>query len=89
MTTSNYSMPTTKDTKDMTDGLSGQLKGVIESGQEKLGDVKDKIVGAKDVVVEKTESIVTMMSKTIKAHPFKTVGAAIGISYLVTRIIHR
>lgn len=87
MTNSNLTSSTVKDNMD---GITGQLKGLVESGQDKLVEMKDKLVGAKDVVVEKSESMLTMMSKTIKAHPFTAVGLAIGatagIVYLVTRL---
>ena len=50
-------------------GTSDQLKGLLDVGKETLATVKDKLVEAKDVVVDKAESMASMMAKTIKAHP--------------------
>jgi len=96
MSSNNYPPSTSATVKNQADGISAhadgiaaQLKDLVDTGKDKMGDVKDKIVDAKDVVVDKAGSMFSTLSKTIKDHPFISVGVGLGIGYFAMRLIRR
>ena len=48
-------------------------------------DVRDRLVEVKDDVAKRIDALGTLM----KAHPFAALGVALGIGYLVARVVHR
>jgi ElaB/YqjD/DUF883 family membrane-anchored ribosome-binding protein len=70
-------------------GIKEQLKHVVEAGQEKAEVIKDKIVDAKDAVVERAGSMKTSLADRIKSNPLASVGIAFGVGYLAMRIFRR
>ena len=71
------------------DNLKEGVKHLVEQGQEKAGDIKNAIVGAKDKVMSTGSSFISGARNLIVDHPFAAVGTAFGVGYVAMRIFRR
>lgn len=74
---------------DKFDGVASHARAIVDAGQEKLGEAKDMIIGAKDKVIDKAESLGSKLAKLVKEHPFAAVGVAFGVGYVAMRLMRR
>jgi ElaB/YqjD/DUF883 family membrane-anchored ribosome-binding protein len=75
--------------RDKAESIKDQVKGLVDAGQQKAQEVKDKLVDAKEKAVDKADSLMTSFENKIKARPLASVGIAFGIGYLAMRIFRR
>ena len=68
------------------DNLKDGVKHLVEQGQEKAGEIKDALVGAKDKVMSTGSSFFASSRNLIVDHPFAAVGVAFGVGYVAMRI---
>ena len=71
------------------DNLKDKAKHLVEQGQEKAGELKDVLVGAKDKVMSKGSDLISSSRNLIVDNPFAAVGIAFGIGYVAMRIFRR
>lgn len=71
------------------DQLKSTVKGLVDAGNERAGQIRTKAVDVKDAVVENGELAYNRASEFIKANPFVAIAAAFGIGYIVVRMLRR
>ena len=76
-------------TQAKTESIKDQVRGLVDAGQHKLHEAKDKLADAKTKVVDKADSVMTTLEDRIKARPLAAVGLAFGIGYVAMRIFRR
>jgi len=69
-----------------TEQVKEQIKGLVDAGQDKLNDVKESLIEAKDKVADRAQGFANTLREQIKARPLATVAVAFGIGYVVMRI---
>lgn len=72
--------------KAKAESLAEQLKTMVDAGQERIEDVKGRLVDGKDAVKVRASNALDRTTETIKAHPLKSVGAAFAIGYVAMRL---
>lgn len=72
--------------KNDIDELRDNAKHVVEQAQDKVGEIKDKVLSAKADVVTKGNDLLAQATKLIKDNPFAAVGVAFGVGYLLMRV---
>ena len=75
--------------EDRIDHLKDSVRGLADIGSERAGDLKHKVVYAKDTAVSTVESYLGQAKKLIIANPLASVGIAFGIGYVAMRIVRR
>jgi len=80
---------TSATTNGSIDNLKEGVKHLVEQGQEKAGEIKHAIVGAKDKVMSTGSSFIASARNLIVDHPFAAVGTAFGVGYVAMRIFRR
>ncbi|MBK9072513.1 MAG: hypothetical protein IPL79_16170 [Myxococcales bacterium] len=65
------------------------MSELSDAGKHLISDAKDRAVEAKDMVVQRGETMIASLTKVIKARPLTAVASAFGIGYLVTRLARR
>lgn len=71
------------------DNIKDRAKHLVDQGQEKAGEIKDALVGAKDKVLSSGSTFITSSRNLITDHPFAAVGVAFGVGYVAMRIFRR
>ena len=71
------------------DSIRDNVKGIVEQGQEKVHQFKDRVVDVRDQAMSKGTAFLDNASEWIKAHPLKAVGIAFGVGYLGMRLFRR
>jgi ElaB/YqjD/DUF883 family membrane-anchored ribosome-binding protein len=75
------------------DDRMGQLKDsvrhLVDAGNERAGQIKDKLFDAKDVAIDRGNAAIGRVSSLIKEHPIAAIGIAFGIGYLAIRMLRR
>ncbi len=71
------------------DALKDKAKGIVEQGQEKVGELKTKVVEAKEQVMARGGAFLDRATAMIKANPLKSVAIAFGVGYIGMRIFRR
>ena len=74
---------------DRIDSLVSNLKSVAEHLSTAASSVKDKATEAKSHAASRAGSIATRAGKTVQAHPIAAIGVALGVGYLVMRLMRR
>lgn len=74
---------------DRIDSLVSSLKNVAEHLSSAAANFKDKASDAKSHVVSRAGSITSQVGRAAKNHPIVAVGVALGVGYLVMRLIRR
>ena len=75
--------------KDQAQQLKEQVRDLVGAGQEKVDEIKTKVLDAKDKVVDKAGTMRTDLEGRIKSNPLAAVGIAFGIGYFAMRIFRR
>jgi len=74
---------------DKIDSLRDTMKGIVETGSQKVDALKTKVVEVKDQAVTRGGDLLSTVSKLVKAHPMKSIAIAFGIGYLGMRLVRR
>ena len=74
---------------DRIHSLASNVKEVAEHLSTAAATVKNKASEAKAHVVSSARPIVAKAGRAIKEHPIMAVGLALGVGYLVMRLIRR
>lgn len=71
------------------DSIKESVKGLVDQGQEKVEQVKTKVIEVKDQAMTKGTAMFDRATEMIKAHPLKAVGIAFGAGYIGMRLFRR
>jgi ElaB/YqjD/DUF883 family membrane-anchored ribosome-binding protein len=71
------------------DSLKENARKLVDAGQERAAQLKDRAVGVKDSVVENSEVALNRVSALIKAHPIAAIGIAFSVGYVVIRMLRK
>jgi ElaB/YqjD/DUF883 family membrane-anchored ribosome-binding protein len=71
------------------DSLKDSVRGLVDQGQEKVHQMKDRVVDAKDQAVSRGNEVLDKVSAYIKANPIKSIGIAFGAGYIGMRLFRR
>jgi ElaB/YqjD/DUF883 family membrane-anchored ribosome-binding protein len=71
------------------ESLKENVKNLVDAGQERAAQLKDRAVGAKDTLVENGEVALNRISALIKAHPFAAIGIAFSVGYVAIRMLRK
>jgi ElaB/YqjD/DUF883 family membrane-anchored ribosome-binding protein len=71
------------------DQIKDSVKGLVDQGQEKVHQLKDRVIEAKQEAVSRGNQYLDRASEMIKAHPFKAVALAFGVGYVGMRLFRR
>lgn len=74
---------------DRIDSLVSNLKNVADHLSSAASTFKDKASDAKSHAVSRAGSIASKAGRTAQSHPIVAVGVALGVGYLVMRLIRR
>ncbi len=87
MSAQNGTAPTA--TTPSLDHIKDSVKHLVEQGQEKAGEIKQALAGAKDKVMVTGSSVIATSRNFIVDNPFKAIGIAFGVGYVAMRIFRR
>jgi ElaB/YqjD/DUF883 family membrane-anchored ribosome-binding protein len=71
------------------DQIKDSVKGLVDQGQEKVHQLRDKVVDAKQQAVTKGNEYLDKLTTYIRANPIKAVGIAFGAGYIGMRLFRR
>lgn len=71
------------------DQLKSTVKGLVDAGNERAGQIRTKAIDVKDAVVENGGEIFNRANTFIKENPIVAIAAAFGIGYIVVRMLRR
>ncbi len=71
------------------DSIKESVKGLVDSGQDKVAAIKDKVVDLQHKAQDRGGAAIDKASDLIKAHPFAAIGVAFGLGYLAMRLVRR
>ena len=74
---------------DKLGSLKDRVRGVVDSGHEKVDHLKTKVIDVKEQAVTRGSAILDRAQEFIRANPLKAVGIAFGVGYLGMRLIRR
>jgi ElaB/YqjD/DUF883 family membrane-anchored ribosome-binding protein len=80
---------TDKAIEQRVDMLKENLRGLVEQGQDKVNEIKTKVIEVKDQAMKQGSAAMDQARETIKAHPLASVGIAFGVGYVAMRIFRR
>jgi len=82
-----------KTAHDTADGLVDSLKKTAQDAQdgvmEVISDAGDRIVELRDEATRTLGKRIDALGAAMKKHPLAAAGLALGIGYLIARIVHR
>ena len=73
----------------ITETLGDRMRDLVDFGSDRASDIKDKLSDAKDAAVAGASTALDKTSKLIKQHPFIAIGVALGLGFLVMRMVRR
>lgn len=71
------------------DKVKESVRGLVDHGQEKVGQIKDKVVDVKDQAVTRGNEYLGKVTDYIRGNPLKAVGIAFGVGYIGMRLFRR
>ena len=71
------------------DQLKSTVRNLVDAGKERGGEIRSKASDVKDAVVENGGEVLDRANAFIKENPIVAVAAAIGIGYIVIRMLRR
>ena len=71
------------------DSLKEAVKGLVDQGAQKVGEIKTKVAEARDQAFTRGTDVMDRATAMIKAHPLKAVAIAFGAGYLGMRLFRR
>jgi ElaB/YqjD/DUF883 family membrane-anchored ribosome-binding protein len=89
MANRNPNMPANGEVTHRIDSIKDSVKGLIDQGQHKATQIKDKVVDLQHKAKDRGTVAVDKFSEVIKAHPFAAIGIAFGVGYLAMRLVRR
>jgi ElaB/YqjD/DUF883 family membrane-anchored ribosome-binding protein len=71
------------------DTLKEKAKGFVDQGQEKVEQIKSRVVEVKDQAMAKGNAFLDRATEMIRANPLKSVAIAFGVGYIGMRLFRR
>jgi len=71
------------------DQLKSTVRNLVDDAKERGGEIRSKAIDVKDAVVENGGEVFNRANAFIKENPIVAVAAAIGIGYIVVRMLRR
>lgn len=71
------------------DNIKQKAKDLVDQGQEKVGQMKTRVMGAKDQAVTRGNAYLDRATEMIRANPIKAVGIAFAAGYVGMRLFRR
>jgi ElaB/YqjD/DUF883 family membrane-anchored ribosome-binding protein len=71
------------------DAIKEGVKGLVDQGQQKVGEIKNRVVEVKDEAVTRGTQVLDRVTDFIKTNPLKAVGIAFGAGYIGMRIFRK
>lgn len=71
------------------DALKESVRDLVGAGGERAGQLKNKAIDVKDVVVERGGVAINRLGTLIKEHPFAALGIALGVGYITVRMLRK
>jgi ElaB/YqjD/DUF883 family membrane-anchored ribosome-binding protein len=71
------------------DSIKASVKGLVDTGGEKVEAIKTKVIDVKDQAMERGNALLDGATDLIKAHPFKAIGIAFAAGYVGMRLFRR
>jgi len=75
--------------EDRMGSLKESVRNLVDAGGERAGQIKERLVGAKDTAMDRGSEALNQVSKLIKEHPIAAIGVAFGIGYLTIRMLRK
>ena len=75
--------------EDRVSALKQSMRDIVDFGSDRASDIKDKLSDAKDAALAGASTAVDKTGKLIKQHPFIAIGIALGVGFLVMRMVRR
>src|SRR5438270_9072128 len=66
--------------------LKENVRGLVEQGQDKVNELKTKVVEVKDQAMQRGGALLDSVRDNIKMHPLTSIGIAFGVGYFAMRI---
>lgn len=74
---------------DRLGSIKESVKNVVGQSQEKVDQIKSRVVDAKDQAVTRGNALLDRATEFIRANPLKAVGIAFGVGYIGMRLLRR
>ena len=74
---------------DRIDAIKETVKGIVDTGAQKVDAIKSKVGEVKDQAFTRGNDVIDRVSEMVRAHPLKAVGIAFGAGYLGMRLFRR
>jgi ElaB/YqjD/DUF883 family membrane-anchored ribosome-binding protein len=71
------------------DSLKSSVRNLVDAGNERAGQIKEKLIDAKDVAMDRGGAALNRVGALIKEHPIAAIGIAFGIGYLTVRMLRK
>ncbi|MEO8701004.1 MAG: hypothetical protein ABI867_13230 [Kofleriaceae bacterium] len=71
------------------DSLRDSVKEAVDHGQEKVSELRDRVIDVKDRAMTTGGEYVDKLTDLIKANPMKAVAIAFGAGYIGMRLFRR
>jgi len=71
------------------DAIKEGVKGLVDQGQQKVDQLKNRVVEVKDEAVSRGTQVLDRVTDFIKTNPLKAVGIAFGAGYIGMRIFRK
>jgi ElaB/YqjD/DUF883 family membrane-anchored ribosome-binding protein len=79
----------TTNLEDRMGSLKDSVRNLVDAGGERAGQIKERLVDAKDMAFDRGKEGINRVGALIKEHPIAAIGIAFGIGYLTVRMLRR
>ncbi len=71
------------------DQLKDSVRNLVDASNERAEQIKEKLIDAKDVAVDRGSAALNRFGVMIKEHPIAALGIAFGLGYLAVRMLRK
>ena len=75
--------------EDRMGALKDSVRNLVDAGGERAGHIKEKLIDAKDVAMDRGGAAMNRVGSLIKDHPIAAIGIAFGVGYLTIRLLRK
>jgi ElaB/YqjD/DUF883 family membrane-anchored ribosome-binding protein len=75
--------------EDRMGALKDSVRNLVDAGGERAGHIKEKLIDAKDVAMDRGGAAMNRVGALIKEHPIAAIGIAFGVGYLTIRLLRK
>ena len=72
-----------------TDSIADSVRGLVDQGQQKVTEIKDKVVDLQQRARSQGGMYLDKSTTWIKQHPIAAVSIAFGVGYFLMRLVRR